>query len=617
MRKGLKKIIFSKTDESFEDLLTLLEFDYNNVINDLYNGFFHYIKTDSSKKEKMNLCLLKINYVIENETDLKKLKLLSKKTTNLLKDMENIKYKDQYTIVFIESLKNMINEKIISHSQINLYNLGHYLIFDDRSIDRITNFITSNKNLLKLKDEHEDDLFYNILTEYVKLEEDDEEEINYYRSVIDLFLINENYDIILNNRLYYLTLLQLPDNIKKEHVKRIVNRLQIFYKVPIEELEKKYDIRFSFPKEVEEEVFSFTSKYFVRENLLHQNVVTIDSEYAECFDDGLYLEKNKDGTYTLYIHISAVSDILDYNSLVRQEAFKRGKTMYLMDNRILMYPSYLSNELCSLKQGNNRNVFSFIFKVDSNFNIIDDSFTIQKSKINVKHRLSYEEADQIMFLEEENLELKEMLQLLSLISYKLRSKNKKKEKYRKIENTVNHSVYHESRYADLFASANIVQELMILANQHVAKYFNDRGLPFIYRVHETKGNNLSIDEINKLLTKNEQGHISTFENKKLLEYISSNFLTARYSPDNLGHEGLNLDTYSHATSAIWRYCDSELQYLMNEMLFSSVNDKKIYELEDRVKEVCTYLNYRDVTNTSFKDEYEFLVNRGLIRKKVR
>ena len=60
--------------------------------------------------------------------------------------------------------------------------------------------------------------------------------------------------------------------------------------------------------------------------------------------------------------------------------------MYLMDNRILMYPSYLSNELCSLKQGNNRNVFSFIFKVDSNFNIIDDSFTIQKSKINVTIR---------------------------------------------------------------------------------------------------------------------------------------------------------------------------------------------------------------------------------------
>lgn len=141
----------------------------------------------------------------------------------------------------------------------------------------------------------------------------------------------------------------------------------------------------------------------------------------------------------------------------------------------------------------------------------------------------------------------------------------------KVSNDVNRDkrLLDEEEFYDLEGkSSMIVSEFSILVNNTVAQYFNSNHYPFIYRVHE-KGS------------------------------------YAFYDKNNIGHEGLGIESYTHATSPIRRYCDVMVQDLINAFVFEeNISDKQYYSYEDKLNNVIPLLNSSQKKARVYTKKYE-------------
>jgi ribonuclease R len=118
----------------------------------------------------------------------------------------------------------------------------------------------------------------------------------------------------------------------------------------------------------------------------------------------------------------------------------------------------------------------------------------------------------------------------------------------------------------------LIEEMMIQANVSAAETLEKRRQPLVFRIHDgptlakqevlreflatlgislAKGGNLRANSFNGILAKAEDTPHQTMVNEMVLRSQSQ----AIYSPENIGHFGLNLMKYAHFTSPIRRYAD--------------------------------------------------------------
>ena len=119
-------------------------------------------------------------------------------------------------------------------------------------------------------------------------------------------------------------------------------------------------------------------------------------------------------------------------------------------------------------------------------------------------------------------------------------------------------------------SHQLIEELMLLANEQVARHLKRKRQPNIYRIHENPEPD-KLDEYRELAASYgvKAGDLSNrAELQKLLDGLKGkpyagalkigllkSLKRARYSPDPIGHFGLSKADYSHFTSPIRRYAD--------------------------------------------------------------
>lgn len=596
-------------DLTIDDLDDYKDEYFIETVTGMVNSLYTLFKSFNKNTGLIEDIFKKLECIVEEEKTEEKLRLIDdliNKLDNRIEATYNKKTKDNIMGLRIRLVRIIkeIEYKKKNKLNNNLFKMLSKLIYKDKSLDDIEILLKSKKNI-----EYTiiDELFIRILEDYVNATSD--EEINYYYKVIAIMVKSiYNKELIKNSKKY---LKILNNGIKKEHVRLLADRLKNDNEIFLDDLKKKYDVstnnclKYVKPKE--------KKNINTRFNYKHQTVFTIDEEGNECNDDGLYIEKNSDGTYTLYIHISDVPSLIEKDSHLDFMAYKMGETIYLKDHEITIYPELVSNDLGSLLEGKTRSVITYKFLVTPDFQIDPDSFTIEKGLVNINKCLSYRWVD-CSLKKEESSDLNSKLITLDIITTILRNNNFHKDIYRTTENKTT-GIITNSSLSGKSKSAKIVQELMILTNSYVDKYFVERGYPYIHRVHSAPSPEIDKD-IMYVLGIDSETLLNNPKCAKIINAVKERYLNAEYSSISSSHHGLGLEFYSHSTSPLRRYADALGQYIIYDIIFNNnVDDKTIYKWESIVKEACPYLNERIKTNSLFASEYNYLVGKRKIRKK--
>lgn len=350
--------------------------------------------------------------------------------------------------------------------------------------------------------------------------------------------------------------------------------------VEITSIAREFDLRYEFPKAVEEETKSLPNSVRAKDlegrtDFTGMFTVTIDGASAKDFDDAISIEKEGD-LYRLYVHIADVAAYVKKASAIDEEAYKRGNSVYLLDRVIPMLPEEISNGLCSLQPNEIRLSHTVEMLIDRKGQIKTYEFYI--SYIQSDYRLIYDDVSD--YLEEDSSLGDEILEekihlmkdLRDILHEKRLGKGALDFDIPESQVVLNASGKVEAIFPrERRIAETIIEEFMIACNETVAEHFAHMDYPFLYRIHPEpeKERVASFNEIIQPLgysIKGQDLHAKDFqiilkqaEGKPEQRLISTLLLRtmkkARYSADLDKHFGLASYYYSHFTAPIRRYSD--------------------------------------------------------------
>lgn len=590
------------------ELEEYIDDNFENVVKGMIGALYVLLKKSKKNENKIQDIFKELEYIVEEEKNQIRLTLIGQLIDTLNKRIEstfNNKNKNDISVVRDRMLKitNLIKDKEKNKKYKNVVSILEKIIYKDKEIDKIEAILGNKKNLEYSQFEQ---VLVNILEKYCVLS--NEEDIKYYYKVIMILIKGHFSNEISKQKNKFLDILKLYND--KKHVQLLAKRFQDII-ITVDELIDKYDVSYNNNLLYIKQDTNICE--YMRHDYRYQKVFTIDDEGNECNDDALYIEKNKDGTYTLYIHISDVPSLIKKDDYLDLRAYKNAETIYLRDSEFTMYPENVSNNIGSLLEGKTRNVITYKYLITPHFEIDLDSFIMKRGVIKVDRCLSYNNVDKRLQREDLN-DLNTRLKALDFITTILKNNNIHKDIYRAAENKTTGKKTN-SLIADKSNAAKIVQEMMILVNSSVDRYFVDRGYPYIHRIHNAPTSEIDQD-ILLLLGIDRKTLLNNPKCARILKAVKEKYLNAEYSSISSPHHGLGTNYYSHSTSPLRRYADALGQYIMYDIVFNNrVDEKTIYYWENVVKEVCPYLNERIKNNALFASEYNYLVSKRKIRKK--
>ena len=368
-------------------------------------------------------------------------------------------------------------------------------------------------------------------------------------------------------------------------------------------------------------------------------VVTIDGEDSRDFDDAISVVENKNGTFTLSVHIADVSHYVKRGSVIDAEALSRSNSVYFPERVIPMLPFELSNGICSLNEGVNRLTLSCIMTINANGEIIDSE--IVEGVIKSKRRLTYTVVQKMLDGDSETLnayaDVKDMIFTANKLMLVLSSKRKKRGnidlsvKESHIFVNENGKIVVEPRQS--VTAYKIIEEFMIAANETVAEYIYHLDLPFVYRVHEKPNedklagfvNFINALGINVKWTaetchpKDFQSLLESVENEAYYGVVNKVMLRsmqkAKYFTENIGHFGLSSKCYCHFTSPIRRYPDLTVHAVLKGVINGNLDFNYYNNYVGKVANVSSENEKRaDEVERAMDDYYKCRYMRSFIGK---
>ena len=355
-------------------------------------------------------------------------------------------------------------------------------------------------------------------------------------------------------------------------------------------------------------------------------IVTIDGETARDFDDAVLVRERPLGAgYELQVHIADVSEYVHAGTDLDLEARLRGTSVYFPDRAIPMLPQELSTDICSLRPGEDRLVLSCIMQLSPEGRI--ESYEIVEGVIRSAARMTYTEVSAILEGDSEtrarypNLVADfERMRTLAVLM------NKRREERGSIDFDLPEPVIEFDEQGQMRGvtkaertwANRLIEEFMLAANECVATWIEDLGVPSLYRIHEKpeprrvvqfeelaasfgyslglgalpvkriqtrgdrrdaqrSGRNPRTHEVTEdipVTPKMYQKLAARIEGKpeeRILSYLMLRSLKqARYSEINEGHFALAAPAYTHFTSPIRRYPDLIVHRIAKALLRAGV-----------------------------------------------
>lgn len=319
-----------------------------------------------------------------------------------------------------------------------------------------------------------------------------------------------------------------------------------------------------------------------REDWRKLPLITIDPADAKDHDDAVHAEPDSDpankGGHVVTVAIADVAHYVRPGSALDKEALKRGNSVYFPDRVVPMLPERISNDLCSLRENEDRPAIAvrMIFGADGR----KQSHTFHRVIMRSAAKLSYVEAQAAIDGEPSGKTdplLDPILKPLWAAYHCLKIGRDAREPL-ELDLPEKKIVLKKDGTVDRITvpprldAHKLIEECMIQANVAAAESLEKKRSPLIYRVHDAstpeklealrdflstidiklpQQGNLRPSMFNGILAR-----VEGTENAELVnEVVLRSQAQAEYSPQNIGHFGLNLRRYAHFTSPIRRYAD--------------------------------------------------------------
>ncbi len=325
-----------------------------------------------------------------------------------------------------------------------------------------------------------------------------------------------------------------------------------------------------------------------RRDLTGLRLVTIDGEDARDFDDAVFVERVHGHGKPRYRAVVAIADVAHYvraDSALDAEALRRGTSVYFPAQVLPMLPERLSNGICSLNPGVDRLCMVADLVIDDRGHPLSAEF--YPGVMRSAARCTYTEVARV--LEGDKRPDRELFrkdfELMAELQAKLTAMRTRRgaidfdlpeSKVLLADDGQVKGIERRPRNR----AHRIVEELMLAANEAVARQFGDRELPTIYRVHglpdeekldafrklarahgfEVPEGPIGPKQLNALLHAFE-GHA---QQRALNQLLLRAMMQAVYAQENIGHYGLAAEHYLHFTSPIRRYPDLMVHRLLKE-----------------------------------------------------
>ena len=319
-----------------------------------------------------------------------------------------------------------------------------------------------------------------------------------------------------------------------------------------------------------------------RTDLRRLPLVTIDPPDARDHDDAVFAEADEDaknpGGWVIWVAIADVAAYVRPGSALDREAREKGNSVYFPDRVEPMLPETLSAGLCSLIEREARACVAVRMAFDAEGRKRSHRFS--RALMRSAAKLSYEQAQLAIDGRPDDTTGPLMDTVLRPLwtAYGLLKAARNKRSPVEIESVERRIVLGVDgkvasiRQRESLEAHKLIEECMIQANVCAAETLELRRSPLIYRVHDapseaklqaladflatlaipwTKGEAARTERFNRLLAQVRGGPHFEIVN----EVVLRTQMQAIYSPENIGHFGLNLDRYAHFTSPIRRYAD--------------------------------------------------------------
>ena len=358
-----------------------------------------------------------------------------------------------------------------------------------------------------------------------------------------------------------------------------------------------------------------------REDLRGLPLVTIDPSDARDHDDAVHATLDDDpdnkGGWVVTVAIADVAHYIRPGTRLDAEAQKRGNSVYFPDRVVPMLPERISNDLCSLREGEERPCLAMRMVFDRSGT--KRRSTVLRGLMRSRAKLAYEQAQAAIdgHPDDKTGPILETILKPLWACYEALSKARDRRGPLDLDLPERRILLDkEGRVRDVviperLAAHRLIEEFMIQANVAAAELLESKATPLVYRVHEppskeklkalqdflaslelklpTAGS-LKASDFNRMLGQAADLPVSDLVNEVVLRAQSQ----AVYAKDNAGHFGLQLKRYAHFTSPIRRYADLIVHRALIRAWKLGPGGIEDYEIADltRVSEAISQLERR-------------------------
>jgi len=319
-----------------------------------------------------------------------------------------------------------------------------------------------------------------------------------------------------------------------------------------------------------------------REDWRDLPLITIDPFDAKDHDDAVYAqadtEADNEGGHIVYVAIADVAAYVRPGTLLDREAYLRGNSVYFPDRVVPMLPERISNELCSLKEGEARASLAVRMVFDRHGQ--KKSHTFHRVLMRSAAKLSYQQAQAAIDGRPDDKTGPILEPILKPLYAAYAAMAEARDKRGPLDLDLperkivldDKGLVKDIRVPERLEAHRLIEEMMIAANVAAAETLEAKKTPLLYRAHDVPSSeklmalrdflgslDIAVKKSDAVRASDFNGILAQARKAGNVEQVSEMVLRsqaqAEYSAENYGHFGLNLQRYAHFTSPIRRYSD--------------------------------------------------------------